>query len=174
MAVNPDPEVVYADLKASREYLAPTAGKSGICVLFARNRTCLPEIKLPADGLVYIGVLRDHFWVPHSGLHSPRRSLGAILKSQLGLTAIPRGSSLSPSNFNNFRFTEEGEQRLSRWMLENLQYAEFPFDGDRKKLKKQLIGIGKPPLCLTNWPNPKKAYIRALRKTCRDEAEARG
>ena len=174
MAVNPDdPVAVYAYLKANRKDPDPAVVKPGDCALFARDRTCLPGIMLPEDGLVYIGVLRDHFWVSHSGFHSPRRSLGAILKRQLGLVAIQRGSGPLKSNFDNFRFTVEGEDLLSQWMRENLQYAEFSFDGDREILKKQLIRIGKPPLSLMNWPNSQKVDIRALRKICREEAHGK-
>ncbi|MGO8915330.1 MAG: GIY-YIG nuclease family protein [Stellaceae bacterium] len=112
----------------------------------------------------------NHFNAMDSGFHSPRRSLGAILQSQLHLKAIPRGSSPSPSNHTNFRFAEDGEARLTQWMTENLEYAIYPCDDDVAQLETQLIRKAEPPLNLAKWPNPQKRKIGALRNLCRDEA----
>jgi hypothetical protein len=87
--------------------------------VFAISRACLPEIVIPPSGLIYVGLSngleqRNYFRAKNSGFHSPRRSLGAILQEQLRLRAIPRGSGLPSTNLTHFRFTDEGEARLTQ------------------------------------------------------------
>ena len=92
MAVNPapdDPVAVYAYLKDNWKDPDPPSKKPGVCALFAEDHTCLPGITLPPDGVVYIGVLRDHFGVPHSGSNTPRISLSVILKGAIGSDGDP-------------------------------------------------------------------------------------
>ncbi len=107
----------------------------GVYAIFAKSLKCLPGIVLPPSGLVDVGLSsdleeRNHFKAKHSGFHSPRRSLGAILKTKLGLTAIPRSRGDSETNYKNFRFAGDGEKRLRRWMFANLEYSIHAFDGD--------------------------------------------
>ncbi len=148
----------------------------GVYAIFAKDPNCLPGIVLPSSGLVYIGLStdleqRNHFKAKHSGFHSPRRSIGAILKTKLHLNAIPRAAGDSETNYKKFRFDDYGEQRLSRWMRSNLEYSIYPFDGDVDQLETQLIRDNDPPLNLTKWPNPQKRKIQALRNTCKEEAK---
>jgi len=154
----------------------PVQPAPGFYGIFADVPDCLPDIDLPSTGLIYVGRStdlgqRDHFNARHSGFHTFRRSIGAILKTALNLTAIPRAPGPSPTNYRCFRFTEDGEERLTRWMRSNLQLATCPFDGDTRQLEKRLIREAAPPLNLTNWPNPQRQNIMALRARCRDEAK---
>jgi hypothetical protein len=85
-------------------------------------------------------------------------------------SAIPRSSGPSETNYKNYRFSEDGEQRLSQWMRSNLDYSIYPFDGEVNQLETSLIRDNEPPLNLTKWRNPQKQKIQALRNTCKAEA----
>ncbi len=165
-------------LTESRSSVAdiPARPVPGVYALFLKRCDGLPGVNLPPSGLVYIGQSidlekRNHFKAKHSGFHTPRRSLGAILKADLRLSAMPRAPGTSPTNYRNYRFTDEGERQLSAWMRSNLEYSIFPFDGNVDRLETQLIEEGQPPLNLTKWSNPQKPTIKALRKICQDEAK---
>lgn len=159
----------------------PERPEPGVYALFAAQPDCLPGITLPQSGLVYVGqssklAKRNHFTARHSGRSSPRRSLGALLKSELGLTAEPRSQRRSDQRrYSHYRFGGDGETRLSEWMRRNLTCAIHPFDGDTKCLEQKLIEENEPPLNLQGWPedrpNPQKAQIDNLRKACREEAK---
>jgi hypothetical protein len=169
----------FAVLQANRDSVAniPDKAEPGVYAVFAVDPNCLPSVEIPLSGLIYIGQSsdleqRNHFRAKHSGFHSPRRSLGAILKKCLGLNAIPRSQGKSETNVRNYRFTDEGEARLTEWMNAHLEYAVYPYSGDVKALESKLIQENEPPLNLTKWPNRQKTHIQALRKLCRDEAMA--
>ena len=169
---------VFPHLSSNRDSVAniPDHPDPGVYAIFAKDPDRLPGIVLPSSGLGYVGrssnlERRNHFKAIHSGFHSPRRSIGAILKTELCLTAIPRAPGASETNYKNFRFTDDGEQRLSQWMRSNLEYAIYPFDGDINQLETQLIRENEPPLNLTKWRNPQKQKIQALRNTCKEEAK---
>ncbi len=154
----------------------PDRAAPGVYAIFVKDRTCLPGVDLPSSGLLYIGLSsdlakRNHFKARDSGFHSPRRSIGAILKTSLNLTAVPRGRGRSETNYRNFRFTEDGEERLTDWMRSNLEYSIYPYDGDVAQLETQLIRDNEPPLNLTKWRNPQKRSIQALRDSCKAEAK---
>ena len=155
----------------------PEIAAPGLYAIFARAGVPLGAIHLPDDGIVYIGqsgnlAQRNHFRAVHSGFHSPRRSMGAILKESLNLKPIPRSLGRSKTNYDRFRFTDEGEAALSAWMAENLEYAIFPATGDLLAMEGQAIRSAEPPLNLNKWKNPQKTLIESLRKVCKDEAKA--
>ncbi len=170
---------VLAQLQAGRDSVAniPDRAEPGIYAIFAKDRDCLPSILISQSELVYIGQSsdleqRNHFKAKHSGFHSPRRSLGAILKDQLRLNAIPRGTGKSKTNYRCYRFTDEGEKRLTQWMRSNLEYAIYPYLGDIDVLEADSIRENEPPINLTNWSNPQKRHIQTLRSNCAEEAKA--
>ena len=153
----------------------PEHPEPGVYAIFAAQLECLPGIVLPPSGLVYVGqssdlAHRNHFRMAHSGFSSPRRSLGALLKSPLRLQAAPRSSGHSKKNYENYRFAGDGEERLTAWMRCNLSYAIYPYNGDTENLEKQLIKENAPPLNLTYWRNPQKKQIQTSRKACKQEA----
>jgi hypothetical protein len=102
----------------------------------AAGMRSLPFRRRP-NGLVDIGksanlaqrVIDTHFGSGKTGSSTARRSLGAILKQQLRLTAIPRGRGLKDRDFTNYRFDAAGEDRLSDWMRGNLMIAVCPVIG---------------------------------------------
>jgi hypothetical protein len=175
-----DREAVWLELQESRrsadKVIAPA--KEGIYAIFAQPSDVLRVDDVPSNGLVYIGrsgnlAERDfetHFKAGASGFSTLRRSVGALLKSELGLTAIPRGTGSSDTNYLNFRFTEEGEKALSEWMAEHLELGIAEVVGKSVRLEQEVIAWLQPVLCLTGWPNSQAAAIKALRAECVDEA----
>jgi hypothetical protein len=129
------------------------------------------------SGLIYIGVSKDlaarefeqHFNSESTGFSTLRRSIGAILKTDLRLTAIPRSSGNSETNVKSYRFLADGEARLTDWMCRNVEIAVCGV-GSSKALEVRLITQLKPLLNLTHWPNPDRAEIMRLRRLCADEA----
>jgi len=136
---------------------------------------------VPFDGLLYIGssaniALRgyeNHFNSQSTGFSTLRRSLGALLRDNLRLQVIPRGQGPSPSNFRNFRFEPEGEERLTEWMERNLEVGVCTLMVDFKEMELRLIKTMQPVLCLKGWKNPLSASIKAQRKICADEARSK-
>ena len=175
-----DAKVVYDKLQQTRSHpdKSRTATGPGVDAIFARDVDCLlPIVDLAPDRLLYIGKSKDlrereHFNVKDSGSSTLRRSLGALLKAQLELSAIPRGKGMSSSDFTCYRFTPDGERRLGAWMLKNIDCAVYPYDGDTKQLRKELIGTYCPPLNLQHWQNPIGTEIKRLRSVCKSEAVA--
>ncbi len=168
----------FRHLSSSRDSVVniPDHPAAGVYAIFAKSAERLPAVVLPSSGLVYIGLSsdleqRNHFKAKHSGFHGPRRSIGAILKTELNLTATPRAPGASETNYKNFRFSEDGEERLTRWMRLNLEYSIYPFDGNVDQLETRLIRENEPPLNLTKWRNPQKQKIQALRNVCKEEAK---
>lgn len=142
--------------------------------LFAKELNCLPGVTLPPTEVVYIGILknvgsriRDHFEKNRSDKSTVRCSLGAILKVQLKLSAIPR----SKSNYDKFRFTDEGENQLSEWMNSKLEYSMIPCIEDKSELETKLICRYRPALNLKGNKNSLSLYIKELSKHCREEAK---
>jgi hypothetical protein len=113
---------------------------------------------------------RNHFEHDNSGFSSLRRTLGALLKSKLRLRAIPRAQGPSKTNVTNYRFTEAGERKLTKWMKQNLMYSYTPVKLDIISREKDLIKSLEPPLNLTGWRNPQRNDLKLLRAKCRDEA----
>ena len=148
---------------------------SGIYAVFTKDVNHLPGITLPLNGVIYIGKsktleLRNHFVTKHSGFSTLRRSIGAILKVKLNLSAEPRSKGCSKTNYRNFRFSGEGEKHLTEWMQSNLEYSIFAIDGDLASLESNLIVENEPTLNLTEYENSQKHYVQHLRKLCREEA----
>ena len=156
---------------------AASSQNTGIYGIFAKSLDCLPGVAIPQTGIIYVGMTEDsldtrnHFLAKSSGFHSPRRSLGAILKRELELQAVPRAPGPSPKNYDCYSFAEDGETRLSDWMSQNLDYAIVELDGDLRGVEIATIGAMRPPLNLTGWANPQMRHIKDLRKICKSEAK---
>lgn len=155
---------------------------SGVYALFVDDPKVFSALTVDKDQPLYIGMTaddtgaRNHFNPPaqHSGFSSPRRSIGAILKQELKLHACRRANGRSPTNWRNFRFSDKGEERLTRWMKRHLRMnlVPIPTGGKAKieKIEQRLIAKLKPPLNLKGWRNAQAPTVKALRKTCSDEA----
>ena len=151
----------------------------GLYVFFLNDVTKLhPDFEEPFEIVLYAGSSSDladrefdtHFESGKSGFSTLRRSLGAILKEKLELTAYPRSPGSSKTNVRNYIFNDDGEERLTIWMITNLEVGVFPVK-DYKDIEKRLINELKPLLNLTHWENPHRDYIKKLRKVCADEAQ---
>jgi len=94
---------------------------SGNRDLHLRGRIC----HLGCDRLDYLGKssnleARNHFAHRDSGFSTLRRSLGALIKEELRLQAIPRGPWRSRNDLRYHRFRDKDEQRLTDWMITHL------------------------------------------------------
>jgi hypothetical protein len=145
--------------------------------LFLGSTASLPGVEPPDGGLLYVGKSRNlaqrdvdtHFATGKSGFSTVRRSLGALLRDELDLEPVQRGTGDSESNFRNYRFEDDGESRLTDWMRTNLEVAAIAAT-DYATLEDALITDLQPVLCLKGWPNPKAAEIKSARKRCVEEA----
>lgn len=155
----------------------PVYNRAGVYALFLDEPAALPFIGVPAFGLLYLGMtassldVRNHFKHQQSGFSTLRRSLGALLKQELRLQALPRAPGASATNVTSYRFQEDGEQRLTQWMAQHLTYSCVPRDKDVEVVERALIRGLEPPLNLTGWSNPARKTLMALRAACRDEAK---
>jgi hypothetical protein len=158
---------------------------SGIYAFFLIDPSSLTPLTSAQGGLLYVGMtcpektrsVRDHIECSHSGGSTVRRSLGALLRDNLQppLKPIPRALRLDPKNWQNYRFQDEGEVALTRWMKAHLQMTFVRLDETRRDMKEceqSLIGELGPPLNLTDWPNPQAVEIERLRGQCAQQARA--
>jgi hypothetical protein len=152
--------------------------ESGIYAIYLRPDAALGPFPAGAKGLIYIGSssnlrqrdFETHFGDKGSGFSTLRRSLGAILKDVLNLTAIRRGPGRSRSNITSYMFDPEGEKRLTLWMAENLEVGFCQIDDGYKEIEKGLIVELEPVLNLKDWNNPHRPEIKRLRRACAREA----
>jgi hypothetical protein len=176
-----DVESVLNQLWAGRVPITQlrTVPSSGVYALFLHSSPSLGTFPAGRDGLVYIGKTSDleqrnlhtHFFPKNSGFSSPRRSSGTILKDELELTAQPRSPGMSSTNFTNYAFTPDGEERLSQWMGANLLVSTVTLPpGEETVMEEKLLSIACPVLNLTGCENPHRQSIKALRKDCANQA----
>ena len=114
-----------------------------------------------ADAPLYIGkaerslVSRDlqtHFTSGKTGQSTVRRSLAALLRVELDLTAQPRNTA-RPDGRASFGLEPRSDVRLTEWMVRELSVAtwEKP-EGDERlaDIEAEVIGVCNPPLNLTH------------------------
>ena len=179
--MNDDLAAVEGKLRATRttvDELQPPS-TAGVYAIFLLDPSALKPFAPGRDGLIYVGTssnlaqreFENHFNSESTGFSTLRRSLGAILRQQLSLRALPRSPGRSESNVRCYRFTPDGDIRLTEWMRANLQVGvAAALDSD--DLEVMLIARLQPLLNLKGWPNPDRQAIKALRKSCADEARA--
>lgn len=101
--------------------------QSGIYAFYLSDNSNLLEFGKGGQ-LIYVGIAKDsiqdrdlnqHFKTGKTGSSTLRRSIGAILKSELNLIAIPRGAENDTKRFENYKF--KNDQPLTNWMISNLQ-----------------------------------------------------
>lgn len=169
---------LIAAAQPSRQLTIPKT--AGVYAYFLTEGASLGDIETRPDRLLYVGMtedgldVRNHFGKQSSGFSTFRRSLGAILKDQLDLSAMPRSQGPSKTNSLNYAFAGNGEASLSKWMEGNL-LASFVSvqSSDISQLEKALITQMEPPLNLTDWKNPQRNRIKELRARCVTEASQR-
>jgi hypothetical protein len=154
----------------------PSITSAGIYALYTVTLYFFAGIEADPTRPLYLGMtedsleVRNHFGHKSSSFSSPRRSLGAALKKDLELSAIPRGSGRSVKDITNYHFGNGGEENLSTWMAHNLRYSFSVVEEGIRQFERELIEEFQPPLNLTGWKNPQKPLLMKLRKVCRDEA----
>jgi len=138
--------------------------------------------------IIYVGIAKDslknrdlnqHFKTGRTGSSTLRRSLGAILKTELTLRAIPRGNENDSKRFINYAFECNGDERLTKWMCASLKIGywedvNFLDYGSLRELEKNLIIEVKPTLDLdkrTKKYNVMSDKLDELRKICREESK---
>ena len=154
----------------------------GIYAVFCMTSD-IPNIDkiIASDEVIYLGMTtksqqeRDastHFKAGRTGGSTLRRSLGALLRETLSLNPIPRGPS---ETGKKFKFDEEGENRLSEWMSENLALSYFDYPESKEdilELEKQLIERLVPILNLDKNPqNPFREMLSKRRSECGEIAQ---
>ena len=162
---------------AAKESLPPPS--SGVYAIYIRPKGLLAPFVEGANGLIYIGrsvnladrEFEEHFCTTSTGRSTLRRSLGALLRNQLSLKAMPRAAGPSETNVRNYRFGPDGEARLTDWMCEHLEIGFHP-SSKYRSLEDCLVPQLRPLLNLTKWSNPHRAEIRRLRRVCAEEARS--
>jgi len=133
----------------------------------------------PADGPLYVGkaedslVLRDmhtHFQTGKTGSSTLRRSLAALLRTELKLQAVPRNTS-NPGHFAHFAVAPDGDARLTAWMHERLEIAFWQKVAgyELADVETGVVAHWSPPLNSAKNPNA-AAHLRLARKVMADEA----
>ena len=174
-----EPEALLSSLRERAARVGHTRAPQapGVYAWFLDPPTALSALPDQNAGAIYVGISsnlarrgdEDHFRTGGSGFSTLRRSLGALLKDELGLRAEPRSAGRSEQNCRCYCFDDAGEGRLTDWMQRHLRIG-IAEHADPEQIEPTLIAIARPPLNLTGWPNPYGKALRAARKRCADEA----
>ncbi len=159
MCMNDDEKIVQC-LEKSRTRFDPQSRElpqtGGVYAIYSTRPTIGSFQAGNKNGLIYIGKstdlsrrpLKDYFETGRTGFSTLRRSIEAILKQELGLIAFPRGPGQAESNIRNYKFRPQGEERLTNWMMENLEVAVYPVLDCYAQMEEKLIGELTPTLNL--------------------------
>lgn len=103
-----------------------------------------------------------HFTAGKTGSSTVRRSLAALLITQLDLRAVPRNLS-RPDGSANYALESSGDQRLSRWMDEGLLLARWikPERVPLDEVETAVLLKLRPPLNLDKVGEPRERLRRA-------------
>jgi len=112
-----------------------------------------------------------HFSDGKTGSSTLRRSLAALLSSQLGLSGQPRNHR-RPGHFSNFGLSPEHDLRLTNWMREHLSIATWVGDaraplGD---VEASVLANWNPVLNLTKVTHQNVDRLRAERAVLAEQA----
>lgn len=96
-----------------------------------------------------------HFSTERTGHSTLRRSLGALLHEQLGLVPVHRPGR---GHSSNYAFAADGDERLTRWMVEHVSLATWPSPSPSPlhDVEREVICRLDPPLNLTHVSVPWK------------------
>lgn len=113
-----------------------------------------------------------HFAVGKTGSSTVRRSLAALLASQLALVAVPRNL-VKPDGSANFALDPASEARLSGWMEQRLSLATWtkPEDTTLDEIETAVVRHLRPPLNLDKVGESRER-LRMARKRMADIARA--
>lgn len=135
----------------------------------------------PDDRPLYVGKaeaslaardVRTHFATGRTGSSTLRRSLAALLVAELDLVACPRNPA-RPGHFSNYGLEPDGDERLSRWMAENLRLAVWvsPPDVVLADVETEVLHLMVPPLNLSKVATQWKPMLSAARRRMAQAAE---
>lgn len=138
------------------------------------------------NDVLYVGIAKEslnsrdiktHFNSKRTGTSTLRRSIGAILKIDFKLCALPRSESRTDQDIYCYKFNIDGEEKLSEWMKNNLQVGYCVIENveyDKlRELEEEVIKYLKPSLDLdrrTRHLNVHAVELDRLRKICQEEA----
>ncbi|RQD67354.1 MAG: hypothetical protein D5S00_10375 [Tindallia sp. MSAO_Bac2] len=106
-----------------------------------------------------------------TGSSTVRRSLGALLKGELALKPIPRNmTDYSKRRLSFFRFDDESEDKLTRWMKRNLSIAFHVYLGNKGELALLETELIKATILSLNIINNQEYlyidHLKSIRKEC--------
>lgn len=103
-----------------------------------------------------------HFATGKTGSSTVRRSLAALLVTQLGLVAVPRNL-VRPDGSANYSLEPLGDERLSRWMEERLLLSTWvkPQHVLLEEVETAALLRLRPPLNLDKVGEPRERLRRA-------------
>lgn len=181
-------ELIISSFVNSRRSILNLQGypdKPGIYALNLSNSSDLGDFGISGQ-FIYIGIAKyslrnrdfsQHFKSGKTGSSTLRRSLGAILKNNLQLQAVPRGGENDSKRFENYKFLHENI--LTDWMIANLEIGYWQCDvgftyNRLRDVEKELTLQLKPTLDLDNRTrrfNPLADRLQALRESCKLQAQ---
>ena len=137
--------------------------------------------------LLYVGIAKDslknrdlgnHLNSDSTGRSTLRRSIGAILKTELNLKSFSRNGTVNKREINNYVFNIKGDILLTKWMTKSLVVGfwedknKIPYT-QLRAIEEKVIKILMPTLDLdkrTRKYNPFADKLDGLREICRIEA----
>ncbi len=153
-------------------YLIAFTGKSDDGAPYLKSGTS-PQV-------VYVGLSKvnssRHFQSGNTGTSTLRRSLGALLQSELGLTPVPRSQDpIDVDRYDNYMFDDQSEEKLTEWMQNNLKFAFLKVEeSKRDAMLKAMIAYNVPIFNFQNNPDNKYgAQLKVWRKRCAAEAKSK-
>jgi len=164
---------------------------AGLYGIFLAPNCSLGKFAQKCGNLIYFGKaqrslasrdLGTHFTSGRTGWSTLRRSTGAILKSELSLKSIPRTPKRSATDLRNYKFTTDGEEKLTSWMKRSLEIGFFVppnfLSGEELyTLEGSILQLVRAPLDLdrrTKHLNLFAPQLDQLREVCRAEARSGG
>jgi hypothetical protein len=154
--------------------------KRGVYALFVKEDLHMKGFLLSGKRCIYVGFSKNlaerahenHFATGSTGFSTVRRSLGALLKKEMRLRAMPRNRGGSETSFRNYRFNPTGEERLTKWMRTNLEIGFCSVQDNPREVERALLSELNPALNLKGVQHPLRQRIMELRKACATEARS--
>jgi len=155
---------------------------AGVYIMYAKNNIVFDFVTINKWMIIYIGKsesslsdrkMKQHFSSDSTGRSTVRRSLGAILKNEFKIKCYLRGKGRSKNDSNCYIFDKEGEDKLTRWINENICMSFF-VTNNTKEIETMLINQFHPILNLKEARHEFILHIKQLRSQCKSEAVQNG
>ena len=136
--------------------------------------------KVKKHQMIYIGKtessqekrdLKTHFASGKTGISTVRKSIGSLLCHEENLNPIPRnGSDYARGKFSHFKFDDDGEEIITKWMKDNLALSFYEYPKSKYEIEELETGLIEyiiPILNISKNPeNDFRITLKKLRKTC--------